>query len=703
MLDFLTKSKEKNESFWALLIEPEWITSAIWQVTNGKVEITNASPSTRYDAKSVDEGLGLTDAVDASLSSCTQNLPEEADDPTKTVFGVPNSWIAEGNIKDEYLGILKKLCEDLSLVPSGFVVLSEAISHFVKQEEESPLSGIVAGISSENIDLSIFNLGKLVGTTTILRSVSVEDDMVEGLSRLGVGLESFPSRIILFNQNEQELEEIKNSLNGANWEVVSSSKFIHTPRIEVFDPSKKIMAVALAGGSELGEVDGVVVANAEEKDTETENLPIEEVNNFEEPDAVTAADLGFVINNETQPEKPSNAAPLVENELPVHHTKSFKLPEFKFKKPNFNYKFGNKPLIMGGSLLTTFFVVAILLWWFLPTASITVYVSPQKIEEVTTIDIGSDLNSKDVEVNVNGEKTKSTTGTKTVGERSKGQIKIQNGTAFPISLPSGTVLLSSGDLKFVTTKSASVSGALTPSTPGTATIDIEAGNIGSEYNLSKSEVFKVSNFPKAEVDGTAVDNLTGGSSRQISAVSEDDRKSLLKSLTEELANNAKGQLSEKINEDEMLVESSVVTEIDEEDFSNKLNDEASNLKLNLSLIVKAKVVSKSALSSVSKKSLESKVPEGFVLKDDQIIYDFTETDEADSFNLKISANLLPNVNPFDIAKKIAGKFPKIAEDYLVSVPGYARAEIRVTPLLPGKLGTLPHISKNINVTISADR
>ena len=232
MLDFLQKPKTEKENFWALLIEPEWISSAIWQITDGKVEIVSTSPATRWEDD-------LTEAVDISLSACTQNFPDDAPDPTKTVFGVPNTWIEGGNIKEEYLTKLKKICQDLSLVPSGFVVLSEAISHYIKQDEGTTLSGIVVGISNETLDISIFNTGKLVATTSVLRSVSIEDDIMEGLSRLNEGLENFPSRIILFNQKEQELDEIKNNLNDTDWNKIGNSKFVHTPRIEIFDPSKK--------------------------------------------------------------------------------------------------------------------------------------------------------------------------------------------------------------------------------------------------------------------------------------------------------------------------------------------------------------------------------------------------------------------------------------------------------------------------------
>ena len=688
MLDFLKKTSEKKENFWALLIEPEWITSSIWQITDGKVEIISTSPATRWETD-------LIGPIDTSLSSCTQNLPEDIIDPTKTVFGVPNSWIDNGNIKEEYLEKLKKICEDLSLVPSGFVVLSEAISHFIKQEEEVALSGIVVGISNETLDLSIFDTGKLIGTTSVMRSISVEEDMVEGISRLTGEFLNLPSRIILFNEKKEELEEIKNSLNDADWNKV---KFMHPPKIEILDPSKKILAVVLAGGSELG------------ADTITEDMPLEEVNKFasyevnnvEEPEGVTAEDLGFTVGTHT--------VPVVQEAVYVPHV--FKLPTVPkftnvvkrfafFKKPNFSI--GSKPLIMGGVMILTLIFVGFVLWWFLPKATVTIFVVPKKLEENILISIGGDIKGESVDVNVSGEKTKSTTGTKTVGDKAKGTVKIQNGTAFPINLPSGTVLVSSSDLKFVTTKSASVSGALSPSSPGIATVDIEAGSIGSEFNLGKDEVFKIGNYPKAEADATAVDTFSGGSSRQISSVSEDDRKKLLDDLKKELVEEAKLKLNEKITEGMMLVEASFKDEVEEEDFSNKTGDEATNLKLNLSLKITSTVVSKLDLINISKKNLEGKIPSGFVLRDDQMTYDFGTSGEEDQFEVKVSVNLLPSIDVVSIAKQIAGKYPKMAENFLSTVPGFVNAEIRLKPTLIGKLGTLPHISKNINVEITSEK
>jgi hypothetical protein len=344
----------------------------------------------------------------------------------------------------------------------------------------------------------------------------------------------------------------------------------------------------------------------------------------------------------------------------------------------------------------------LLIWWVYPKAVVTVYVSPKTLEENLDIDLSSsDIESQEVEVEIEKEKSRSTTGTKTVGEKAKGQVKIQNGTAFPINLSAGSVLTSSGDLKFVTLSSASVSGALSPTEPGISTISVEANAIGSEYNLGKDEVFKVSNYPKAEVDASSLESFSGGSSRQISSVSEEDRKKLLESLEEEILDEAKSKLSEKITINEFLIDESIKTKILNQDFSNKLGDEATTLSLTLKLKIIARAISKTSLAKISRQVLESKIPEDFILRDDQLSYEFIESDE--NLDTRVKANLLPNLDPNEIAKKIAGKYPSIAEEYLKSVAGFVKAEFRIKPMFPSKFGTLPHLVKNISVEFSADK
>lgn len=678
MLDFLKKNETPVESYWSILIESEWVTSAIWQIKDNKVEVISSSPGTRWEAD-------LTEAVDATLSSCTQNLSDDFIDPTKTVFGVSSTWIQDGNIKEEYLLKLKKICQDLSLTPSGFVVLSEAISHFMKNREQSLFSGITLGISDQSLDLSVFNMGKLLGTTVVSRSVSISDDLIEGLSRLTSDLENFPAKIVLYNQKETELEEIKNSLNEIDWEKVDSLKFMHAPKIEILNPVDKILAVSLAGGSEISQVDNV--SFQEVKNENINDVPEEEIKNIEEPIGVTAQDLGFVVDNPTF--KPKINLPKLFIKLP--------------KLPKINFSFSGRPLVFGGIFLLVIFIILFLMWWFLPKATVTIFVLPKKIEDSINLNFENGLTDDTIETSVSGEKTKSTTGTKTVGEKAKGSVEIKNNTPDTIKLSTGTILTSSSDLQFVLIKTASVSGSVLAGTYGKETVDIEAKSIGSEYNLAKDEVFKISNYPKGDIAAFSTNTFSGGSSRQISAVSEDDRKKLLNDLMEELTNQAKSKFIDQLTDERILIDSSIAFENIDEEFSNKVGDEATTIKLSLNLKFTAITVSKNDLSTIAKKTLEEKIPSGFILRDDQILYVFSEQKEKEVFEVKITANLLPSVDTVDIAKKITGRYPTIAEGYLQSVPGFINVEFRLPSLLRGNLATLPHVSRNIEIILSSEQ
>jgi hypothetical protein len=80
------------------------------------------------------------------------------------------------------------------------------------------------------------------------------------------------------------------------------------------------------------------------------------------------------------------------------------------------------------------------------------------------------------------------------------------------------------------------------------------------------------------------------------------------------------------------------------------------------------------------------------------------TDNTFKFNVQISANVLPSINTDEVAAKISGKYPAIAEEYLTTtIPGFDRAKIVLSPSLPGKLGSLPRVPKNITVEIAAEK
>ncbi len=688
--DFLPTKEGSRELYWAVVIESGWIQAGLWEVANQKAEVISISPPAAWETDAE-----LVGAADTALSSAIQNLPEEGPEPSKTVFGVPPSWVAGGQIKEEYLDRIKRICGELSLEPKGFVVLPEAVAHLVKSEEGSPLNAVVVGIGKESLEIAVFRLGNLAGTTSVARSVSIVDDVSEGLSRFSAG-ESLPSRFIIYDGKEGELEEAKQALINVNWEEHEKIKFLHTPKVETLTPERKVLATSLAGASEI--------ANVSFLETKPKGVPEEE--GLAKAETPSPEALGFVVGKDVEEglTPPPQTAP-----------SKFQLPQILEKAKVFLSSLRNMiklpqkrgTLFIGGGFALALLTAAFILWVYLPKATVTIFVSPKKLEERVEVTLSPQAQSPDfskgilpatlLKTQVSGEKTKTTSGTKTVGDKAKGTVEIRNGTKNDINLPAGTILLSTGNLEYTLDTTASVSAQIIPGTPGTRPVNVTAGSIGAEYNLAKDETFKVGNYVKAEVAAVATSNFSGGSSRQISAVSTEDQKSLESDLTDELKDKAKNELAQSLSADKFFVDDSLTATASSRIFSNKVGDEAQNLKLSLDLKVNAFSVDKKILFDLAKEVLKGKAPAGYVLREDQIDFAFEGT------QLTITANFLPEVKPDEIARKIAGKYPNQAESYLTSIPGFSRAEITIKPKLPGKLGVLPRLVSHISVEVERER
>ncbi|MGD8744083.1 MAG: baseplate J/gp47 family protein [Candidatus Woesebacteria bacterium] len=749
--EILSKGKRKSgKLYWSLIIEPGWVQAGIWGVVDGKAEVLSSSIPTAWELDGE-----LIDVVDSVVSSVLQKLPKGIKEPKETVFAVVSSWVSQGQIKGKYLERIKNICSNLALEPAGFVVLSEAVSHMANAQEGSPLSGVVLGFEKQNIEMTVFRKGSVAGTTQVSRSVSVVEDVSEGLSRLSDSEEPFPSRFIMFDGKEADLEESRQSLIKADWELVKGVNFLHQPKVEILSSQEKMGAVCLAGASEIADVSSLKKSGKEE---EEETTPGEsDLDNLSAgAEDVSAEELGFVLGEDIKkakavPEdkgKPQDISETakageeekVKTEIPQKREEAVTkgrslqgLRGFPLKltsgfgvtvksmaaklKPILNLGLGKgkRAFAVGGGMFVALIVAALLFWWFYPKATITVYVSTKKLQENVDLTLDPDTNEADLSGNTlpgevltttqTTDKTKSTSGSKTVGERATGEVTFYR-VGPQVILDSGTLLYGPSDLKFTLNDDTTIASG-SASTPGTTNAQVTAEDIGAQYNLASGTSFSVGNYSINDIEAKNDNSFSGGSSRQISAVSEEDQEVLIEELEEELESKGKQELIDKLDESFVLIEESLEATTSSRVFSNKVGDEASNLKLTLTREISAVSVSKDLLTQYSRDKLEDKVPEGFVLRSEQIEVDFDfngRTASGYSLDARITANLLPNIDPDGLAEEIAGKYPEIAQDYLNgNVPSFVRAQVNLNPRLPGKLGTLPRLVKNIEVEIAAEK
>lgn len=691
--DLLTNSGSLPELYWSLVIETGWVQAGIWFIGEKTAQVVSVGPGTAWNS---DENL--LEAADAALSSAIQKLPENYKEPTKTVFGVASSWVSNGEIKEEFIDKIKKICGELSLTPVGFVVIPEAIAHYYKSEEGCPTNAILLGLGADVLEVSVFSLGNLLGTTQVSRSISLLEDVTEGLSRFENGQE-LPSRFIVYDGKEGELEEAKEILLQSSWNNLEKIKFLHTPNVEILNADNKVLAVSLAGAAEIGgatridakeETDELVV-----EENETNSLPIEKPNET----IHVAQDLGFAVGSDVS----QNTH--IENVVPI-------------QKPNFFHSFSSKistkskllpkkfsPNLLGiiGGILILISVM-ISAWWFLPKADVTVSVTPKRFEQQVSVPFGADIPVEVISDEASGTKTKSTTGVKLIGNKANGNIQIANGNGSAIELSAGTILTSSTGLKFVTNSSASVSGQILPGSPGTANLSVSAYDIGAQYNLAKGEIFSVGNYSKALVAGTSTVDFTGGSSQEIPAVDKTDQQKLEEELKTELAKTIMDNLSTNTTNDKIFLTDLVENTIAVANYNHKIGDSADSLKLDMTIKVKGILVDRSKLIEYAKNILNGNIPAGYALEDDQIDFKFVFLNEKDNkynYNVTFGANFLPKIEKQKAIDYIAGKSQASVKSYFRQISGFTRAEIKLRPNLPGFLGTLPRVPGNITLILKA--
>jgi hypothetical protein len=671
----------QEEYFWSVVVEENSIQAAIWNVKDGAANVVSVSHPAAYQN---DETI-LT-ATDSSLSFCIQNLPETAMEPSKTVFGVPSSWVTSGQIDRKYLDKIRLICNKLSLTPTGFVVIPEAIAHLQKYLEKTPISSVLIGVYSGSLDISIFRLGNLIGSVNVARSTNIIDDVIEGLVRFGQ-TEPLPSRFLLYDSKIDDLEEAKQNLIQADWENYENIKFLHTPQVEVLDNESKMAAVSLAGAAEMGQTTAINFKHEEEKPEDIKSSS--EVDNIE--GMVDPATLGFTTTFDLPMANPTQNAQ--KNPVKIN----FNLNRLKHKmreaaKGNFVYI----------AIVFVFFVLvgSFLVFWFLPKAHLTIIVDSQKINGRQNVKF--DINAKTIDYSkliipaklvsttANAEKTKTTTGTATIGNASKGSVTFYNvGNA--MTIPSGTILTAS-NLNFTLDSDVQIASASGAASAANAKGNITASQVGADSNLAAGTYFSVGNFSSSLIQAKNDSDLSGGSSQEVTAVSKDDINSLTTDLNNQLVTQAKDQLKTNLTKGYLLIDSSVNATPSSKIFDHKINEEASTLKLSMTEKVTGLIVARDDLNNLAKKIFASQIKNGYVLSDSQIDFVFEPKD------VNFIINLLPIISRKQITNQVAGKNENDVRLILKNIPGLTDIQIDLKPKIPF-LKSLPHVPDNISVSL----
>jgi len=308
--------------------------------------------------------------------------------------------------------------------------------------------------------------------------------------------------------------------------------------------------------------------------------------------------------------------------------------------------------------LTAFLLVAALGFlaalYFLPQAKLTIYPTKEVLAKALTVTLkessdGSDesmdfLAVRKIVVEEKNQKDFLTSGEKTIGEKARGQITIQNWTDADLTFSAGIPVKTEGgnlssSLSFALEKEAVVPRQ-TFSSPfpgqklyqaGTVTVGVEAQDFGQSYNLAVGTTFTVADKPFSQVSAVAANNFTGGSSQKVRIFSQEDKTKSTASLSADLFAKGMLDLESKLLGDEVLIEDSVRHKITTVNYSRDLGAQAPSVSLSLVTQSQGLSYSQSSLRKLVLLETRDVFPAGLTFLDRA---DFLEVKEVNLSNLE---------------------------------------------------------------------
>ncbi len=400
---------------------------------------------------------------------------------------------------------------------------------------------------------------------------------------------------------------------------------------------------------------------------------------------------------------------------------ALKKPKTKsgIKVPNFNMFRKKLIFIIGGGVL----LLGFLIWavFFAPHATvvITARTTDSSVNAKVTLDtaLATSASASTLKTSVQQVKKDSTvdfdaTGTKDVGEKSKGQVVFRNCESMSaVTVAAGTAVSANGR-NYLTQSDVSVPGGSGGfggcASPGvSAAVGVVAEDIGESYNTPSNTAFTVAGHASGSSTvyfrANASTDITGGSKRQIKVVSADDIQKATDQLAQQNSDEVKSQLKKQFNSDFVVIDQTFKIDrgapastpaADQEVAAGAKAKLTASITYSLSGIVKADLT----------KYLDDYFNKQLTSKDDQRVYDnglknvtFTNVAPASAgfgANIVATAKIGPKIDDDAIKETAKGKRFGDIQSSIESIDGVDNVDVKFWPFW---VSSAPSDTKKISV------
>lgn len=707
------KKEQELEYFFAINIGAEILTAALWTIEGHELKILGADAQ---EYSSQDEIINITDKL------LDQVIGLKEIEPQKILFGVPDSWLSGDGLKDEYLKILRSLVKELELTPMAYVATSNAITHFLENQEGVPTTAILVGFEKSHLTVTVARAGKVDGVKVIARGENPGSDIEKALLTF-TDVETLPSKILIYGSQASGL---RSQLLSFSW--MSKLSFLHIPRIEVLDEDVLIKSVCLAGGLEMKDnikftettIGKSPVKSTLLEDTKEEKMPITDqaADNFGfMAGDVTKENQNLNIksqNDSTQEELEKEEAEETELVVPEVREEVSPSVEVTREKHKRKFKFTYLAILLG---LAGTVALLISVFVFLLKANVKIFVEPKVLEkdaqvvadpnQKTVNEDGKIIPGQIVETEVSGSEKSTATGKKQIGDPAKGTIVVYNKTFDSLTLSKGTQITGPGGIKFTLDSSVSIASASATDSGvsfGKPSVNpaVTAVSIGADGNLSSGSNFAIAGYSSDKLTAKSEGNFAGGTSKDVTVVSSEDAQKLLARLSSDLRQQAQQKLQDKYPDKKILAEALSEGTV-KKSYNKNIGDQAGEFSLHLTVKFKGTAFDDADLKTIVSKLVNMQVPDGFQL---DVAQTETQADVAKLekngkliFLAKFKAKLMPKIDTDKIKSQIKFKTPDQVESMLKGMDNVLGSEIKMTPDLPKFLQRMPIYAKNIQVEV----
>lgn len=305
-------------------------------------------------------------------------------------------------------------------------------------------------------------------------------------------------------------------------------------------------------------------------------------------------------------------------------------------------------------------------------------------------------------------------GEKEVGSKAQGTVEIFNKYSSKTQvLPQGTRFVTTkGGLVFLSLEDAEVAGANVEggtTNPGRGAVKVEAEKGGEEYNI-KSAVFNIVSLPaekQTTIWGETNQEFSGGKSKKIRAVSDDDIKRAKDELKNEAEQKAMEEMKKSVADNQLFFENVKNTEIISAEADTKKDQEASTFNISGKTKTKTLICEKNDLEKVLFGALEKELGDQKMIVDKSLkeginyeIKEYNANEDRLILKVKVLKAIAEKFDVNTLKSKILGLNKPTSLEKLLANPKIQSADVSFWPIWVNRV---PNNPQKIEISIDIIR